>query len=59
MQEKAFDKSLEELQMCYFTNSSNFIASICSFQSMNSPVELKNLLLKLFYYVTWFNERQH
>ena len=36
-----------------------FINSVCNFQSMKSPVELNNLLLKFFCYVTWFDERQN
>ena len=33
---------------------SEFIISVCNFQSMKSPVELNSLFSKLFCYVTWF-----
>ena len=33
--------------------------SVCNFQSMKSPVERNSLFLKLFCYVTWFDETRH
>ena len=30
--------------------------TVCNFESMESPVELNRLFLKLFCYVTWFDE---
>ena len=33
---------------------SEFLISVCNFQSMKSPVELNSLLSTFFCYVTWF-----
>ena len=33
--------------------------SVCNFQSMKSPVELSSLFLKLFCYITWFDQTRH
>ena len=38
----------------YFTSEDDY-STVCNFQSMTSPVELNNLFLKFFCYITWFD----
>ena len=59
---KAFNVLIPKSLLTFLTiaptsiDDSYFIIAVCYFQSMNSPMELNSLLLKLFCYITWFDE---
>ena len=42
-----------------FENTLLVYDSVCDFQPLKRSVELDNLLLKFFCYVTWFDEKRH
>ena len=51
-----FLQSSKAFSVCHFNPLSG---TVCNFRSMNSPVELNRLFLKLFCYITWFDQTRH